>query len=66
MTPAAGVSFRELDSTDVVDDTLEVFIFLSDGSLVGAWVPLAELIERGHTVVEPTGKPALYAVPAMP
>ena len=59
MIPAPGVTFCELDSADVVDDVLSVFMLLSDGSLVAVCVPIAELIRRGHTVVEAVDAPVL-------
>ena len=47
MIPAPGVTFCNLDSADVVDDVLSVFMLLSDGSLVGVCLPIADLIRRG-------------------
>lgn len=65
MIPAPGVTFCELDSADVVDDALSVFMLLSDGSLVGVCLPLAELIRRGRVLVEATPAPALRVVPVL-
>ena len=31
---------------------MSVWLLLSDGGLVAAYLPLPELLERGHTVVE--------------
>lgn len=63
MIPAPGVTFHELDSADVVDDALSVFMLLSDGSLVAVCVPIAELIRRGHTIVEAVDAPAFCVAP---
>ena len=45
MIPSPGVASASLDSADVVDDGLGVFMLmaLSDGSLVGLCLPIAEL-----------------------
>ena len=58
MIPAPGVTFCNLDSADVVDEVLSVFMLLSDGSLVGVCLPIDDLIRQGHTVVEAADAPA--------
>lgn len=67
MTPPPGVTFSELDSADATDDGQDIFmlLLLSDGSEIGVTVPVAELIRRGHAVVEPAAAPALYVVPVL-
>ena len=65
MIPAPGVTFCNLDSADVVDDVLSVFMLLSDGSLVGVNLPIADLIRQGHTVVEAVDAPAFCVPPAL-
>ena len=61
MIPAPGVTFSALDSVDVADDTLIVFLLLSDGTEVLLGLPIAELIRRGHTIVEAADAPAFCA-----
>ena len=63
MIPAPGVTFCDLDSADMVDDVLSVFMLLSDGSLVGVCLPIAELIRQGHTIVEAVDAPAFCVDP---
>ena len=65
MIPGPGVRFCNLDSADVVDDVLSVFMLLSDGSLVAVCLPIAELIRRGHTIVEAVDAPAFCVDPVL-
>lgn len=60
MIPAAGVT--ALDDVDVVDDSLSIFMAMSDGSIVAVCLPIAELIRRGHTVVDAAAAPAFRVV----
>ncbi len=62
MIPPIGVTCLQLDEAEIVDDVLSVFLLLSDGSLVGACLPIADLIRQGHTVVEAVDAPA-FCVP---
>ena len=65
MIPAPGVTFSALDSVDVADDTLIVFLLLSDGTEVLLGLPIAELIRRGHTIGGGADAPAFCVVPGV-
>ena len=65
MIPAPGVTFSALDSADVADDTLIVFLLLSDGTEVLLGLPIAELIRRGRAIGGGGDAPALRVVPVL-
>ena len=66
MIPLPGVAFREIDSTEVINDALNVLLWLDDGSLISVCVPIAELIQRGSVVIEGApAAPAFRVVPAL-
>ena len=59
MIPSPGVRFAAIDSTNLVEtgDELSVWLEMSDGTLVGCYLPIGELIGRGHTIEEPQHLP---------
>ena len=64
MIPPPDVTFCALDDVDVVDDSLSIFMTLSDGSTVAVCLSIDELIGRGHTIIEASDGPA-FRVPIL-
>jgi hypothetical protein len=60
-----GVHVVEVDDVDLVDGDLAVYMLLSDGSTVGALLPLDELVGRAHTVIEGADAPAMREAPVL-
>ena len=60
MIPAPGVQFAALDSTGITEDgnELSIWLTLTDGSTVGVYLTVAELIRQGRCIVEPTHTPS--------
>ena len=65
MIPAPNVVFAALDDVDVVDDAVGIYMELTDGSIVAALVPLTELIERAHCVIEAADAAAYSEAPVL-
>jgi len=59
MIPAAHATVIEVDSCGVDGDSVIIFLTLATGATHAIALPLAELLERGHTVVEAADAAAL-------
>jgi len=65
MIPRSGVKVSRLDDAEIIGDDLSLFLELTDGSVIALCLPIAELIRRGHTIIEAVDAPAFCVGPVL-